>query len=68
MTTTTRTTRRLTGYAAIDAAEVDGTLCLMSYATPIDGARSNLTLAEARQLASEDPSLVYVDASYPATP
>lgn len=56
----TSTTTRLTGYAAIDHADVNG--CTLSkYADPTEGARDGLTVDVARDIADEDPSLIYVD-------
>lgn len=43
----------------IETAAAEGkTLC--KYADPIEGAREGLTLAEALEVAQEDPSLIYV--------
>lgn len=53
-------TTRLTGVAAIEAAERMG-LRLGKYEDPTQGAREGLTVKEARAVAAEDPSLVYVD-------
>lgn len=55
----TMTTTILTGREAIKAAEERG-LELKKYADPVEGAREGLTVEEARQIAHEDPSLVYV--------
>jgi hypothetical protein len=52
--------RRLEGHEAIDVAEAFGQpLC--KYADPVEGARTDLTVAEAREVAREDPRLVYLD-------
>lgn len=51
----------LTGYDAIDYAEANG-LTLAKYADPTEDAREGLTVAEAREIAREDPSLIYVPA------
>lgn len=53
------TTTILTGREAIKAAEERG-LALNKYADPVEEAREGLTVEEARQIAHEDPSLVYV--------
>lgn len=54
------TTIRLSGLCAISYAEVYGaTLC--SYDDPTEKGREDLTVAEARAIAREDASLVYVD-------
>jgi hypothetical protein len=58
----TETTIRLTGTAAIEIAEAADIL-LSKYADPIEDAREGLTVSEAREVASEDPGLVYLDAS-----
>lgn len=49
----------ITGYEAIDYAEQQG-LTLSKYNDPIEDARDGLTVDEARQVAAEDPSLVWV--------
>jgi hypothetical protein len=50
---------KLTGYEAIEYAETNG-LTLCKYNDPIEDAREVLTPDEARKIASEDPSLIYV--------
>jgi hypothetical protein len=55
------TTTRLTGRDAIQYARRHG-LTLSKYADPTEGARSDLTIAEAEAVAREDGSLIYVDA------
>jgi len=52
--------RKLTGYEAIEWAEAHDAL-LRKYADPIEDARDDLTVAEARDIASEDQSLIYVE-------
>ena len=52
--------RRLTGHAAIDYAAVRG-LVLSKYTDPTDEARDGLTVAEAREIARVDPSLIYLE-------
>lgn len=49
------------GYEAIEFAERNG-LTLSKFADPVEGARDGLTVDEAREVAAEDPSLVYVEA------
>lgn len=51
-----------TGYAAIAYAEANG-LTLSKYNDPTEAAREGLSVAEAREIAKEDPSLVYVEMS-----
>lgn len=57
----------LTGMKAIEAAERDPSLALAKYADPVDGARL-VTASEAREIAREDPGLIYLAAGEPATP
>jgi hypothetical protein len=54
-----RDTVRAIGYDAIDIAEREG-LTLCKCTDPTEVARSGLTIDEARSVAAEDPSLVYV--------
>lgn len=54
------TQSRLTGYDAITYAECHG-LTLSKYNDPLEEAREGLTVAEARQVAREDMSLIYLD-------
>lgn len=49
----------LTGYAAIDAAEVRG-VYLHKCSDPTEGERHGLTVEEAREIAKEDPSLIWL--------
>lgn len=49
----------ITGRPAISVAERLGTVPMYKYADPTDGART-VSLQEAREIASEDPGLVYV--------
>lgn len=51
--------QELTGYEAIKAKEGDPSLRLCKYQDPVEDAREDLTLAEARDIASEDPSLIF---------
>lgn len=50
----------LTGHDAIEYAESHG-LTLSKYNDPTEGAREGLSVDEARQVAREDPSLIYVE-------
>lgn len=54
-------TVKLTGYEAINYAEANG-LALNKYNDPIEDARHGLTPDEARKVASEDPSLIWIAA------
>lgn len=54
--------KRLTGHDAIERAAHDG-LTLNKYEAPTEGARSGLTVDEAREIAREDPSLIWCEAS-----
>ena len=56
----TMTTTKLTGYDALNHAAADGRK-LNKYADPIEGARSGLTVDEAREICREDPSLIWVE-------
>lgn len=51
---------RLTAHDAIEYAAAHD-LTLNKYADPTEGAREGLTVDEAREIAAEDPSLIYVD-------
>ena len=51
---------RLTGYAAIGAAERTGGK-LHKYTDPIEDARDDISIEDAREVAREDPSLIYID-------
>ncbi len=51
---------RLTGFQAISFAELEG-LRLNKQADAIDEARTGLTVAEAEAIASEDPSLIWLE-------
>lgn len=50
----------VTGTQAIEMAEARG-LTLCKYTDPTEGAREGLTVAEARAVARQDPSLIYVE-------
>ena len=51
---------KLTGYEAIEYAEEHG-LLLCKYNDPIEDARDDLTPSEARDVAREDPGLIYLE-------
>lgn len=53
-------TTPLTGDSAIEFAESRG-LRLSKYADPIEGYRTGLTPDEAREIAKQDPSLIYLE-------
>lgn len=50
----------ITGHDAIRYAEQHN-LTLSKYGDPTEGAREGLTVAEAREIAREDPGLLYVE-------
>ena len=50
-----------TGIEAIEYAENNG-LGLNKYGDPLEGARNDLTPDEAREVAAEDPSLIWIEA------
>lgn len=52
--------KRLEGYEAIEHAEEFG-LTLCKYNDPIEDAREGLSIEEAREIAREDSSLIYLD-------
>lgn len=52
--------RRITGLDAIEHAELHG-LKLNKYADPTEDAREGLTVDEARDIAAEDASLIWVE-------
>lgn len=51
---------KLTGIKAIEYAETNG-LTLNKYTDPTEEARAGLTVAEAREIAREDASLIWVE-------
>jgi hypothetical protein len=56
-------TKRLKGHEAIRYAEAcGGDIRLSKFADPIEDAREDLSVDEARRVASEDPTLIYIDA------
>jgi hypothetical protein len=60
------TTTTLEGLNAIDYAEAHG-LTLNKYADPTEDAREGLSVSEAREVAREDASLIYVSVPLGAT-
>lgn len=55
-------TYRLTGLAALAYLREDPCRRVISkYADPTEGAREGITLAEAEEIAAEDPALLYKD-------
>lgn len=53
-------TQTITGTAAIEIAEREG-LTLSKYEDPMEGAREGLRPSEAREIAAEDPGLIYLE-------
>lgn len=51
---------KITGHAAIAVADING-LTLSKYNDEVEESRQGLTSDEARKIASEDPSLIYVE-------
>ena len=47
------------GNAAIDLAATDSTVALGKYADPTEDAREEISIDEAREIAREDPGLIY---------
>ena len=56
---------RKTGWEAIKAKEQDAAVVLCKHNDPTEAARENLTAAEAREIAKEDPSLIYSECANP---
>ena len=54
------TDKILTGHDAIDYAETHG-LTLNKYSDPMEGARELVEIAEAREIAADDPALVWIE-------
>lgn len=50
---------RTTGDSAIAAKEDDPTIVINKYADPTEDAREDITLDDAREIAAEDPGLIY---------
>lgn len=55
-------TTKMTGTVAIEYAEAHG-MTLSKYADPTEGARTGLTIDEARDVAKEDPGLIWLAAA-----
>lgn len=53
-------TMRFQGYDAIEVAEREG-LLLSTYNSPMERAREDVSVEDARAIAKDDPSLVYID-------
>lgn len=53
------TTKTLTGFDAIDHADENG-LTLSKHADPVEGAREGVSVEDAREVAAEDPSLIFL--------
>jgi hypothetical protein len=53
------TMNTMVGTAAIDYAELHG-LKVSKHADPVEGARSDVTVEEAREIAASDPSLIFM--------
>ena len=51
------------GNAAIDLAATDSTVTLSKYADPTEGAREEISIDGAREIARGDPSLIYATRS-----
>jgi hypothetical protein len=51
--------KKLTGVEAIQYAEING-MTLSKHTDPVEEARTGLTVEEAREIAKEDPSLIYL--------
>jgi hypothetical protein len=49
----------MTGHDAIDYAEAHG-LTLNKYSDPMEGARELVDIAEAREIAADDPALIWI--------
>lgn len=56
----TENTTTLTGHEAIEYAEKHN-LTLKKYADPVEDALEGLGVGEARKVAAEDPSLIYIE-------
>jgi hypothetical protein len=51
---------KLTGHEAIEFKRANPEAKLCKYADPIDDAREDISVEDAEEIASEDPSLIYV--------
>lgn len=47
------------GYAAIEIAAADRSVQLNKYTDPVEEAREDVSIEDAREIASEDPNLIY---------
>lgn len=54
-------TNKTTGWQAIEAKENNSSVRLNKYADPIEDAREDLTIQDAREIAQIDPSLIYAE-------
>jgi hypothetical protein len=52
--------KTLIGYEAIDFKRANPEAKLCKYADSVEGAREDISLDDAEEIASEDPSLIYV--------
>jgi hypothetical protein len=55
-----RKMKTLIGYEAIDFKRANPEAKLCKYADSVEGAREDISLDDAEEIASEDPSLIYV--------
>jgi hypothetical protein len=55
-----RKMKTLIGYEAIEAKKNNDSVVLNKHADPIEDARYDISVADAEEIASEDPSLIYV--------
>lgn len=58
--TSIKNSTKLSGRAAIEYAQANG-LTLSKYADPTEDAREGLSVDEAREIAAEDPELIYLE-------
>lgn len=54
-----KTTKIAIGHEAIELATKDRSIRLNKYADPTEDARENISIEDAREVAKEDPSLIY---------
>lgn len=54
-----KTNKIATGHEAIELATKDSSVTLNKYADPTEDARENISIEDAREIAKEDPSLIY---------
>jgi hypothetical protein len=55
-----RKMKNLIGYDAIDFKRSNSDAVLCKYADPIEDARYDISVADAEEIASEDPSLIFI--------